>query len=54
MCGDQQTAKELESGIKIVHGWFTERGNSILKVLILLRALTNVATEQTSFLAIAN
>ena len=30
MHGSQETAKELELGIEIVHGWFTERGDSIL------------------------
>ena len=28
----QETAKELESGLEIVHRCFTERGNSILSV----------------------
>ena len=29
MCGGQETTKELESGIKVVHGCFMERGDSI-------------------------
>ena len=32
MRGGQETAKELESGIEIVHGWFTERGDSVLSI----------------------
>ena len=28
-----QLPKELKSGIEIVHGWFMERGDSILSVL---------------------
>ena len=30
-CGSQVTVKELDSGIEIVHGWFTERGDSIFE-----------------------
>ena len=32
MCGGQETAKELESEIEIVHGCFMEGGDSILSV----------------------
>ena len=32
MCVDQETAKELDSGIEIVLGCFTERGDSILSI----------------------
>ena len=32
MCGGQETAKELYLGIKIVHVWFTEIGDSILNI----------------------
>ena len=32
MRGSQETTKELESGIEIVHGYFKERGDSILSV----------------------
>ena len=32
MCVGHETAKDLDSGIKIVHGCFMERGNSILIV----------------------
>ena len=28
-CGGQKAAKVLDSDIEIVHGWFTERGDSI-------------------------
>ena len=49
-CGGQEINEELNSGIEIVHGWFTERGDSILK-----SSATSEATEQiTSFSAIAN
>ena len=43
MHGDQETAKELELGIEIVYGWFTERGDSFLIFkCLLLRAVTSV------------
>ena len=46
MHGGQKTAKELELGIEIVYGWFTERGDSILIYkCLLLRAVTSVAAE---------
>ena len=32
MCGSQETAKELDSGIETVHGCFRERGDIILRV----------------------
>ena len=32
MCGSQETAKEFDSGIEMVHGCFTEGGDSILSV----------------------
>ena len=34
MCGCQETVKELDSGIMVVHGWFTERDDSILSELL--------------------
>ena len=47
MCGSQETAKELKLGIEIVCGRFKEIGDSNSKRL-LLRAVTSVATEQTT------
>ena len=34
MCGGQETAKELNSEIEIIRGCFTERGDSILSLLL--------------------
>ena len=32
MRGGQETTKELKLGIEIVHGCFTERGDSVLSI----------------------
>ena len=46
--GGQETSKELDSGIEIVHRWFTERGDSGYSKRLLLRVVRSVATEQTT------
>ena len=45
-CGGQETAKQLKLGIEIVRGRFKEIGDSIQAKRLLLRTVTNVATEQ--------
>ena len=50
MCGSQETAKELDLGIEIDHGWFMERGNSILSIFCCELAITSVATELNNVL----
>ena len=37
--------KEHDSGVDVVQGWFTEGGDSILGVLVLLRASVNEAVQ---------
>ena len=51
MCGSQETVEELNSGIKIVYGYFKERGNSTLKLFHWLIAVRSVATPVDSLLA---
>ena len=49
MCGSQETTKELDSGIEIIHGCFTKRGDYIL-LYKLLRV--NIYRTSNKFLAI--
>ena len=48
-CGRQEIAKELYSGIEIVHGWFTER-----RFYSKSSAMSEVTVQITSLSAIAN
>ena len=42
--GGLETVKEVESGIEIVHGWFTERARRFYFKHLLPRAVMSVAT----------
>ena len=50
----RETAKELDSEIEIVRPWVVLGKRRFYSKRLLLRAVTSVATEQTSFSAIAN